>query len=76
MDIIIIRARSFVRNDNYLIGNLEQLCYNCYYLYVGEVLTPNQIRSIEDNQTVKEKPHTWDLDDDQLENMRLLGLID
>jgi hypothetical protein len=61
---------------NYLATNLEQLCYNCYFLYVGEVLTPNQIRSIEDNQTVKEKPHSWDLDDDQLENMRALGLLD
>jgi hypothetical protein len=61
---------------NYLIDNLEQLCYNCYYLYVGEVLTPNQIRSIEDNQTVKDKPFSWDLDDDALDNMRALGLIE
>ena len=61
---------------NYLKDNLEQLCYNCYFLYVGEVLTPNQIRSIEDNQSVKEKPHTWDLDDEHLENMRALGLLD
>ena len=61
---------------NYKIDNLEQLCYNCYYLYVGEVLTPNQIRSIEDNQTVKDKPFDWDLNDDQLDNMRALGLIE
>jgi hypothetical protein len=61
---------------NYKIDNLEQLCYNCYYLYVGEVLTPNQIRNIEDNQTVKEKSFDWGLDDDQLDNMRALGLID
>jgi hypothetical protein len=61
---------------NYLKDNLEQLCYNCYFLYVGEVLTPNQIRRIEDNQTVLEKPHTWDLDKDQLENMKMLGLLD
>jgi hypothetical protein len=43
---------------------------------VGEVLTPNQIRSIEDNQTVKDKPFEWELDDDALDNMRALGLID
>ena len=61
---------------NYLKDNLEQLCYNCYFLYIGEVLSPNQIRSIEDNQTVLAKPHTWDLDDDQLDNMRALGLIE
>ena len=62
--------------SNYLLNNLEILCYNCYFLYVGDPLSPDQIRSIEDNQTVKAKPHTWDLDDDQLENMRALGLID
>jgi hypothetical protein len=61
---------------NYLLNNLEQLCYNCYYLYIGEVLSPNQIRHIEDNQTVLAKPHEWNLDDDQLDNMRALGLID
>ena len=61
---------------NLLYENLEILCYNCYFLYIGEVLSPNQIRSIEDNQTVLAKPHTWDLDDDQLDNMRALGLIE
>jgi hypothetical protein len=69
---------NFAKNSkcNYKIDNLEQLCYNCYYLYVGEVLTPNQIRSIEDNQTVKDKPFEWELDDDAVDNMRALGLID
>ena len=61
--------------SNYLLNNLEILCYNCYFLYVGDPLSPDQIRSIEDNQTVKAKPHTWDLDDDQLENMKMLGLL-
>jgi hypothetical protein len=61
--------------SNYLLDNLEILCYNCYFLYVGDPLSPDQIRNIEDNQTVKAKPHTWDLDDDQLENMKMLGLL-
>lgn len=60
---------------NYLIDNLELLCYNCYYLNVGEVLTSNQIRNIEDNQTVKEKPFEWDLDDEQVANMKALGIL-
>ncbi len=62
--------------SNYLLNNLEVLCYNCYFLYVGDPLTPDEVRHIEDNQTVKAKPHEWDLDDDQLDNMRALGLID
>ena len=61
--------------SNYLLDNLEILCYNCYFLYVGDPLSPDQIRSIEDNQTVKAKPYTWDIDDDQLENMKMLGLL-
>jgi len=61
--------------SNYLLDNLELLCYNCYFLYIGNPLTQDEIRHIEDNQTVKAKPHTWDLDEDQLENMRMLGLI-
>jgi hypothetical protein len=61
---------------NYLMDNLEILCYNCYYLYVGDVLSPNQIRNVENNQTTKEKSFDWELNDDQLDNMRALGLID
>jgi hypothetical protein len=44
--------------------------------YVGDVLSPDQIRVVEDNQTVKAKSFDWELDDDQLDNMRALGLID
>jgi hypothetical protein len=62
--------------SNYLLPNLEILCYNCYFLYVGDPLTPDEVRHIEDNQTVKAKPFDWELDNDQLENMRALGLID
>lgn len=59
---------------NYLQDNLEILCYNCYFLYVGDPLTPEEVRYIENNQTVKELPHTWDLDEKALENMKALGI--
>lgn len=61
---------------NYLLSNLELLCYNCYFLYVADPLTPDQVRHIEDNTTVKSSPHTFDLDDAALENMKALGLLD
>ena len=61
---------------NYLLDNTELICYNCYFLYVGEVLTPDQIRDVETNQTTKAKTFECDIDDDQLENMKALGLID
>jgi hypothetical protein len=65
------------RNGNkvdYRLENLQLLCYNCYYLYVGEVLTGNQIRSIESNQETKQVDFDWQLDEDQIANMKALGL--
>jgi transposase len=59
---------------NYLLDNLELICYNCYFLYVADPLTSNQIRHIEDNTEVKEIAHTWDLTPEQIENMKSLGL--
>jgi len=60
---------------NYLINNLELLCYNDYFLLVADPLTPDQVRHIEDNTTVKAVSHEWDLDEAHLENMKALGLI-
>ena len=62
--------------NNYLLDNLELLCYNDYFLLVADPLTPDQIRHIEDNTTVKAVSHEWDLDEAHLENMKALGLLD
>jgi hypothetical protein len=62
--------------NNYLLDNLELLCYNHYFLLVADPLTPNQVRHIEDNTEVKEIAHDWDLDEAALENMKALGLLD
>jgi hypothetical protein len=62
--------------SNYLKDNLEVLCYNCYFLYVADPLTPDEVRHIEDNQTVKAKPFEWELDADQLANMKALGILE
>jgi hypothetical protein len=62
--------------SNYLIDNLEILCYNCYFLYVADPLTPDEIRHVEDNTTVKAVAHDWGLDEAALDNMRALGLLD
>ena len=61
---------------NYLLKNLELYCYNCYFLYVADPLTQNQIRHIEDNTEVKTVAHEWDLSPEQIENMKALGLWD
>jgi len=61
---------------NYLLDNLELYCYNCYFLYVANPLTLDQIRHIEDNTEVKAVAHEWDLTPEQIENMKSLGLWD
>jgi hypothetical protein len=61
--------------NNYLLDNLELLCYNDYFLLVADPLTPDQVRHIEDNTEVKAVAHEWDLDETHLENMKALGLI-
>ena len=61
--------------SNYILDNLEILCYNCYFLYVADPLTNDQIRHIETNQTVLAKQFEWELDDEALSNMKALGLI-
>jgi hypothetical protein len=45
-------------------------------LYVGEVLTPSQIRSVEDSSPPLTKPFEWDLDDEQIANMKALGIFE
>jgi hypothetical protein len=62
--------------NNYLVDNLELLCYNDYFLLVADPLTPDQVRHIEDNTQVKAVSHEWDLDEAHLENMKALGLLD
>jgi hypothetical protein len=62
--------------NNYLLENLELLCYNDYFLLVADPLTPDQIRHIEDNTQVQAVAHSWDMDDAHIENMKALGLLD
>lgn len=77
--------------QNYLLDNIELLCYNCYFLTIGNVFTPDQVRRIEDYIGVKTKPFEWELEKEnipedpktewnlnaeQIENMKRLGLWD
>lgn len=67
------------KNDNkadYRLENLELLCYNCYFLYVGNVFTEGQVQDLESNREAKEKSFDWQLDEAQIENMKSLGLWD
>jgi hypothetical protein len=53
--------------NNWKLDNLRMLCYNCYYLYVGNLFTDKQMKAFEDSGAplVKDMP-TFDIEDDIL----------
>jgi len=62
--------------SNWLIENLQMLCYNCYFLFVGDIFTQKQIKYLEDaGDTVEQNKQTnWELDDYYLKHFQDLGL--
>jgi hypothetical protein len=70
---------SFKDNNkrNYRLDNLELLCYNCYYLYIGDIFSPEQVDKIESFTTNKFKVEEPDfqLSDEQIDNMKALGIL-
>ena len=59
---------------NYSLGNVELLCYNCYFLYIGNVFTDKQIDGMEDYKPVNSSKIDWEIDDYHLERLKELGL--
>ena len=49
--------------QHYNLGNVEMLCYNCYYLTVGEVFDNKQIEGLEDHKPTYNSQVDWELDD-------------
>lgn len=62
--------------QNYTLENVEMLCYNCYYLSVGDLYTGKQIESIEDHKPINNGQVDWEVDDYTLERFKELGLYD
>jgi len=61
---------------NYRLDNIEFLCYNCYFLFIGEVFTERDIKKLEDNLSVSKTTDAVDmqLDDYHLQRLKELGL--
>jgi hypothetical protein len=62
--------------QNYTLENVEMLCYNCYYLSVGELFTDKQIEGIEDHKPTHNTQVDWEVDDYTLERFKELGLYE
>ena len=61
---------------NYKLDNIELLCYNCYFLTIGDIFTNKQIQHIEDFKPVNEGKVEWEIDEYHLQRLRELGLVD
>jgi len=61
---------------NYRKENIEFLCYNCYFLSVGDIFNNKQIEGIEDHKPVNQGQVDWDVDEYHLQRLRELGLDD
>jgi len=56
--------------------NIELLCYNHYFLQVGDIFTDKQIKGIEDHVPTYQSDVEWELDDYQRQRLEELGLMD
>ena len=59
---------------NYTLENVEMLCYNCYYLSVGDLFTGKQVEGIEDHKPLNNSQVDWEVDEYTLERFKELGL--
>jgi hypothetical protein len=61
---------------NYNLENLEMLCYNCFFLFIGDVFNEKQVINIEDyhGTIAVEGQVDWEIDEDYIENLRDLKL--
>ena len=61
---------------NYRKENIEFLCYNCYFLTIGDIFSEKQVQNIEDHKSVNTGQVDWEVDSYHLERLKELGLDD
>lgn len=64
--------------NNWKLENLEMLCYNCYFLLVGNLFSDKQIKRLEDMSApaLKVGEVDWSIDENFLAHFQELGLED
>ena len=63
--------------ENWRIENIELLCYNCYFLYIGDVFNGKQIKHIEEDAPIKKDDQiNWEMDENMLQHFQEIGLVD
>ena len=60
---------------NWKVENIELLCYNCYFLHIGDVFNTKQVKNIEEDSPVKKDDQIdWEMDNNMLEHFKDIGL--
>jgi hypothetical protein len=62
--------------QHYTLGNLELLCYNCFFLYQGDLFTNKQLEGIEDHVVKNQSKVDWEIDDYTQQRLKELGLYE
>jgi hypothetical protein len=64
--------------SNYSKDNIELLCYNHYFLTVGDIFTDKDVKQIESHQELNSTTDKveWEVDDYHLQRLKELGLSD
>jgi hypothetical protein len=60
--------------QHYGMNNIEMLCYNCYYLMVGDVFDNKQLDGLEDHKPTYSSQVDWELDEYTKQRLIELGL--
>jgi hypothetical protein len=62
--------------QHYRLENIQLLCYNCYYLQIGDLFTGKQLEGMEDHVSKNESKVDWEVDDYTAQRLKELGLYD
>jgi transposase len=64
--------------SNYSQDNIELLCYNHFFLLVGDIFTDKDVQQIESHQELNSTTNAvnWEIDDYHLQRLKELGLED
>ena len=60
--------------QHYRLDNMEMLCYNCYYLMVGDIFSGKQLEGLEDHKPMNQSEVDWELDEYTKQRLLELGL--
>tara|TARA_B110000503_G_scaffold67970_1_gene106308 strand:- start:592 stop:1227 length:636 start_codon:yes stop_codon:yes gene_type:complete len=62
--------------QHYRLENIEMLCYNCFFLTIGDIFSDKQIEGLEDHKPLNNSEVDWELDDFTKQRLAELGLGD